>query len=118
MSERNAVEILSDLAVEFYENRCALTGEKFKPKGFVLHHLWYYIKDDVERKNYPAGPKGRDAYMRDLEPLVRAEPWRFLLTKNGMHTRLDHIRRGLTRLKKETLIRLFLAAYLAEKKRR
>jgi 7,8-dihydro-6-hydroxymethylpterin-pyrophosphokinase len=43
-----------------FDNRCFVTHEKFKERGFVIHHLWY-IENDVRRENYPKGDKGRQS---------------------------------------------------------
>lgn len=106
---------LSQLA-RLYNNECFVTKEKFKEKGFVIHHLWY-IKNDVVRKNYPKGNNGTNQYYKDLEPLVRRQPYRFILIKNGIHTRIDHYKRGLSRMKRENLYRLFVAVLLTRKER-
>ena len=99
---------------KLYNNRCFVTHDKFRINGFVLHHLWY-IKEDVIRNNYPDGKKGRDLYMIDLEPLVRSQPFRFVLIKNGIHTRLDHYKRGLTRMKRENFMRLVVLVLMTRK---
>ena len=111
---RGAVEILTSLA-EIYDNRCFVTHRRFKPRGFTIHHLWYY-DDDVRRDQFPSTPKGRDEYYTALEPLVRAEPWRFVLITNGIHTRVDHPRRGLSRMRRENQYRLFLLTIMTRKK--
>lgn len=105
------------LARVHFDNRCFVTHEKFKRRGFVIHHLWY-IEDDVRRENYPKGEKGRDEYLRDLKPLVEHMPFRFMLLKNGVHTRLDHPRNGLSRMKRENVMRLFLAVIMTKKEPR
>ena len=105
---------MKSLAILF-DNRCFVTHEPYKIKGFVIHHLWY-IENDVERKNYPKGIKGRDQYIIDLEPLVREMPFRFVLIKNGIHTKLDHVRNGVSRLKRENQYR-FITLLLLTRKR-
>jgi len=109
-----ASDIMQDLALRFFENRCFVTHQKFKKRGFVIHHL-RYIDDDVKREDYPKGEKGRLTYLTDLKPMVEAMPFRFMLLTNGIHTRLDHVRRGLTRMKRENFIRLSLAVLMTEK---
>jgi len=111
---RGAVEILTELA-SIYDNRCFITHRRFRKTGFTLHHLWY-IEGDVRRDSYAKTPAGRDEYYRDLEPLVRAQPYRFILITNGMHTRLDHYKRGLTRLRRENQYRLILAMLMTRKR--
>ena len=105
-----ATEILSKLAHMYYDDRCFVTHEKFRITGFTLHHLWY-IENDVIWKHY----KNRDKYYEDLEPLVHDNPKRFILVKNGVHTRIDHPRNGLSRLKRVNFIRLVLAVLLTRK---
>lgn len=107
--------ILSQLA-KLYNDECFVTKEKFQDKGFTLHHLWY-IPNDVKRKDYPKGNNGTYQYYRDLEPLVRAQPFRFILIKNGIHTRIDHYKRGLSRMKRENFYRLTVAVMLTRKQK-
>ena len=116
MSEK-AEDIMQDLAIRFFDNRCFVTHEKFKKRGFVIHHL-KYIDGDVRRENYPTGEKGRLEYLKDLRPMVEAIPGRFMLLKNGIHTRIDHPRNGLARMKKENQSRLFVAVLLTQKEPR
>ncbi len=108
---------MQDLAIRFFDNRCFVTHEKFKKRGFVIHHL-KYIDGDVRRENYPTGEKGRLEYLKDLRPMVEAIPGRFMLLKNGIHTRIDHPRNGLSRMKKENQSRLFVAVLLTQKEPR
>ena len=90
----NATKIMQELALRFYDNKCFVTHDKFKTRGFVLHHLWY-IENDVRRENYPKGEKGRQSYMKALKGMVEKNPNRFILIKNGIHTRIDHPRNCL-----------------------
>lgn len=111
----SSTAIMKYLAEKYFDNRCFCTHEKFKSRGFVIHHL-RYIPNDVERKNYPAGESGRYQYLKDLLPLVEKEPERFVLIKNGIHTRLDHVRRGLTRMKRENFLRLVWLVLMTQKR--
>ena len=52
----SSTAIMTYLAEKYFDNRCWVTHEKFKPRGFVIHHL-RYIENDVERKDYPSGEK-------------------------------------------------------------
>ena len=109
---------MQQLALRFYDNKCFVTHEKFKTRGFVLHHLWY-IENDVRRENYPKGEKGRQSYMKALKRMVEQNPDRFILIKNGIHTRIDHPRNGLARMKrKENFTRLVLAVQMTIKEKR
>ncbi len=100
----SSAEIMSYLARKYFDNRCRVTLETFKPKGFVIHHI-REINNDVLRSQFPKGVKGRDEYLNALKPLVEKDPSRFALIKNGIHTKLDHKRNGVTRLKMENRIR-------------
>ena len=88
------------LARKYFNNRCYVTLETFKDKGFVIHHI-KEINNDVLRSQFPKGNKGRELYLNKLKPLVEKEPSRFTLIKNGIHIKLDHKRNGITRLKME-----------------
>lgn len=97
-------EIMSYLAKKYFNNRCQVTLETFKDKGFVIHHI-REIEKDVLRINYPQTPKGREDYLNDLKPLVEKDPSRFALLKNSIHNKLDNKRNGITRLKMENRVR-------------
>lgn len=99
-----SVEIMRYLAKKYFNNRCQVTLETFKDKSFVIHHI-REIENDVLRSQFPKGIKGRDSYLTALKPLVERDPSRFALVKNGIHTKLDHVRNGVTRLKMENRIR-------------
>ena len=112
-----ATKIMQELAIRFFNNRCFVTLDKFKERGFVIHHLWY-IENDVRRENYPKGDKGRQLYMSELKGMVSRNPERFILIKNGIHTRIDHPRNGLSRMKKDNFTRLVLAVKMTIKEKR
>ena len=107
LNEDTATDIMQDLALRFFDNQCFVTHDKFRRRGYVIHHLWY-IENDVRRENYPKGEKGRYQYLKALRPMVEKQPDRFMLLKNGVHTRIDHPRNGLSRLKSENFERLVL----------
>jgi hypothetical protein len=112
-----ATKIMQELAIRFFDNKCFVTHEKFKSRGFVIHHLWY-IDHDVRRENYPKGDKGRQSYMKELKGMVEKNPDRFILIKNGIHTRIDHPRNGLSRMKKDNFTRLVIAVKMTIKDKR
>ena len=114
LSEDTATDIMQDLALRFFDNQCFVTHDKFRRRGYVIHHLWY-IENDVRRENYPKGEKGRYQYLKALRPMVEKQPDRFMLLKNGVHTRIDHPRNGLSRLKSENFERLVLAVRSTKK---
>jgi len=106
---------MQELAIRFFDNRCFVTREKFRRRGFVIHHLWYLDEGDVTRGLYPKGEKGRQEYIKALKPMVENMPFRFMLIKNGVHTRMDHVRNGLTRMNRENFMRLCVAVLLTKK---
>jgi hypothetical protein len=104
--DESAGEIMADMALRFFDNRCQVTHEKFKRRGFVIHHIIELEVGEVLRRHYPDGEKGRVIYLKALRPLVEAnynskDTMRYALIKNGIHTKLDHHIRGVTRLKME-----------------
>lgn len=99
-----STSIMRYLARTFFNNRCEVTHEPFQEKGFVIHHV-QEIENDVLRSQFPKGEKGRYEYLKALKPLVEKDPSRFALIKNGIHTKLDHKRNGVTRLKMENRVR-------------
>jgi len=107
--------IMADLALRFFDNRCFVTHEKFKSRGYVIHHLWY-IENDVRREDYKPGEKGRLRYLKSLRKMVERMPFRFMLIKNGIHIKIDHYKRGLARMKRDNFIRLCVAVMLTKKK--
>ena len=50
--------------------------------------------------------------------MVEKQPERFMLLKNGIHTRIDHPRNGLSRMKKENFTRLVMAVQMTIKEKR
>ena len=143
-----ATEIMGYLARTYFDNHCFVTKEKFRDRGYVIHHLWYKIKD-ITRGEYPKGEVGRQSYIKALKPevekkltreekldyykrlealkyefdelfkeMINNEPMRFMLLKNGIHTRIDHVRNGLSRMKRENQMRLFIAVLMTVKTRR
>ena len=117
LNENTATDIMQELARRFFDNQCFVTHDKFRRRGFVIHHLWY-IENDVRREQYPKGEKGRYQYLKALRPMVEKQPERFMLLKNGIHTRMDHIRNGLTRMKPENFERLVTAVRMTQKTKR
>ena len=110
-----ATRLMSEMALRFFNNRCEVTHEKFKKRGFVIHHVIELDEGEVLRRHYPNGEKGRAAYLKALYPLVEEDEdlyfkmdgsnrdykRRYALIKNGIHTKLDHVRNGVTRLEME-----------------
>ena len=97
---KSSSEIMGYVARTYFDNHCYVTHKKWEPRGFAIHHI-EEIENDVLRRNYPKGNKGRDLYLNDLLPLIDDNPDRFALIKNFVHTRLDHVRYGTTRFPME-----------------
>ena len=111
----SSTDIMRYLSHTYFNNRCFVTHDRFKDKGFAIHHLWY-IENDIERKNYAKGEAGRYKYLKDLLPLIEKDPDRFVMITNGTHTRIDHVRRGLSRMKRDNFIRLALLVLMTKKR--
>lgn len=101
---------MAEMALRFFDNRCAVTRVKFKRTGFAIHHIKELEKGEVLRRHYPDGENGRIEYLNALFPLVKRDyedhinnktKRRYTLITNGIHTKLDHHIRGVTRLKME-----------------
>jgi hypothetical protein len=58
----------------------------------TFHHLWY-IFNDVVYKNYPKNTGGQLQYYKDLEPLIRETPKRFLYVCNTHHQAIERVSR-------------------------
>ena len=61
-------------------------------KGFVFHHLEYYI-GEPRRKFYPKGATGTFPYKRDVLKIIEKHPAEFLLACNPHHKVLEDILR-------------------------
>ncbi len=99
-----APEILGELAHKYFENRCEVTLKKYKPKGFVIHHV-RYIEDDIERSQYPYTPVGAKDYYTALEDMIKKDRTRFAMITNGIHGKLDNHRHGVCRLNEANRLR-------------
>ena len=70
------------------------------------------------RKSVIARSEKQSEYIKALKPFVEKNPDRFMLIKNGIHTRIDHHRNGLSRMKKENFTRLVVAVKMTKKTKR
>lgn len=105
-----ATRLMQEMALRFFNNRCEVTLEKFRPRGFVIHHVKELDYGEVLRSQYLGGEKQRAVYLSDLLPLVEEDynssiyngsERRYALIRNPIHTKLDHLRNGITRLEME-----------------
>jgi len=95
-----------EVATTYYDAMCFVCR---KPYGmwFAFHHKRY----DPKRKTH-ADFKNTTEYNRYVIPEVVANPERFRLLCKVCHSRIDQPRRGyLGHLKKDILIRTFVAAF-------
>ncbi len=115
MSKQSSGEIIVELARKFQEGYSFVFQKKVQKRGFVIHHLRYRKNKTVRRSDYPKGEKGRDEYHNDLKPWYLKFPSDYIIITNGIHTRIDHRKRGLSRMKKDNFKRLVLAVLLTEK---
>lgn len=93
-----------------FNSECYVCLAKVSKRGFTFHHK-SYIKKDVIRKNYPLNEKGTLDYYRDLAPLIRKNPKRFLWVCNPHHQSITRI----SRFNKDNLNRLIHAVRMSKK---
>ena len=115
MSLQSSGEIIVELARKYQDGLSFVYRKKVQKRGFVIHHLRYRKGQTVKRSDYPKGEIGRDKYHRDLKPFYEKWPFDYIIITNGTHTRIDHRKRGLSRMKADNFRRLVLAVLLTEK---
>ena len=115
VSLQKSGEIIVELARKYQNGYSFVFKKKVQKRGFVIHHLRYREGQTVRRSDYPKGEKGRDKYHLALKPYYILWPMDYIIITNGIHTRLDHRKRGLTRMKRDNFGRLVLAVLLTEK---
>jgi hypothetical protein len=102
----SSTDIMRYLAINYFNNECFVTKEKFTPTGFVIHHVEELDEGEVLRKQFPNGENGRAKYLKKLSLLIQENyeecngdlnKMRYVLILNQIHTKLDHIRNGVTR---------------------
>lgn len=70
--------------------------EAFSAKGFTIHHFDYEgelgkVTYKIYKKKY--GRKYKEPYYRDLEPLLKKYPKRFLFCHNKCHQAIERLKR-------------------------
>jgi hypothetical protein len=75
-----------------FKSKCYVCGCKISKRGMTFHHLWY-IFNDVIYKNYPKNSEGQLQYYKELEPLIREMPKRFLYVCNTDHIAIERMNR-------------------------
>lgn len=91
-----------------FKSKCYVCLTKVSKRGFTFHHK-SYIKNDIVRKNYPKNEKGTLDYYRDLAPLIKKNPERFLWVCNPHHQSITR----LARFNKENRQRLIDAVRMS-----
>lgn len=102
-----------ELAERYYEGVCFVCkkdrgmnrGRKSKVAGgnMTFHHK-RYITDDVVHSNYPKNSSGTLQYYRDLAPLVRKNPRRFIYLCSPHHQAVEKLLRYGNTTRKNLLI--------------
>ena len=108
-------EIIMELGRIYQDGKSFVYKKKIQKRGFVIHHLRYRKGETVRRSEFPKGENGRDEYHRILKPFYDKWPMDYIIITKGVHTRIDHMKRGLSRMKKDNFMRLVLAVLLTEK---
>ncbi len=108
-------EIIVELGRIYQDGKSFVYKKKIQKRGFVIHHLRYRKGETVKRSQYPKGEKGRDEYHIALKPYFIKWPMDYIIITNGTHTRIDHRKRGLARMRAENFIRLVQAVWLTKK---
>ena len=91
--------IKMELVEMYYSGGCAVCGRTKSKKGMTFHHK-RYISNDVVHSNYPNNSSGTLQYYKDLAPLVRENPKRFIYLCSPHHQAVERLLRyGDTTLK-------------------
>jgi hypothetical protein len=98
-----------EIAYSFYQGRCFVCQKKFG-KNFQFHHL-EYLKGEKKFDDF----KKQDDYWQYVRKQIMKNPKRFLLLCKICHWRIDKKRGGLSRMKKDKVVRLFIATLLTKK---
>lgn len=107
MNQKEQVQTIKQSLMRLprFRSRCALCHSKKHKSGFTFHHK-RYLPGELTYSNFP-NPL---AYYQYLEPLVRADPNRFILLCSDHHQALERSLRysdktwsRLNRLRSETI---------------
>ena len=91
MTTRDKIRsIKQDLADEFFEGKCQVTGVKSHKMGMVFHHIEYRSNAD-RRRHYEKGAKGDLAYFQYLDKRVRETPADFAYITSPVHQLITKI---------------------------
>lgn len=107
MNKKLEVQKIKIRLGELYGGVCFICQKSKSKSNFTIHHC-RYIFSDIVYKGYPKTVDGQLQYYKDLEPLVKADPSRFLYLCNTDHVALERI----NRYRPEKLIRILEALLL------
>lgn len=91
-----------EIAVKYYNGKCFVCEKKFG-KAFQFHHLWY----ENNEKKWNDFTNQND-YWEYVHTKIKLNPKRFRLLCKMCHWRIDKKRGGLSRMKKDKVVRLFI----------
>jgi hypothetical protein len=98
-----------EVALKYYNGKCFVCEKKFG-KYFQFHHL-YYLESEKKFSDF----EKPEQYWEYVSKKILDDPQRFLLLCRICHSRIDRKRGGLSRMKKDKVVRLFLATMRTEK---
>lgn len=91
MTTRDKIrKIKQDLADEFFEGKCQVTGVKTHRMGMVFHHKEYRYPED-RRRVFEKGAKGDLQYFIFLNNRVRDNPADFAYITSPVHQLITKI---------------------------
>lgn len=91
MTTRDKIrEIKQDLADNFFDGKCQVTGVKSHKMGMVFHHINYLFEAD-RRRYYPKGAKGDLRYFNFLKSRVENYPEDFAYVTSPVHQLITKI---------------------------
>ena len=67
---------------------CWICNCKSAKRGMTIHHLWY-LKKDIIYNDYPKNDSGTLEYYKDLLPMIKKNPKRFMYLCNTHHFALE-----------------------------
>jgi len=112
VSMKTSSEIMTYLARTYFDNKCYVSHQKYKPNcKFQIHHLGY-ISGDLKYNQFPKTVKGKLAYMEHLKKQIEKDPTRFRLIRKMWHSIIDTFPKqairvnGLSRIKDDEWERL------------
>lgn len=98
-----------ELAERYYGGVCFVCKKAKSKKGFLFHHK-QYITNDIVHSSYQKNSSGSLQYHKDLAPLIRKNPKRFLYLCSPHHQALER----LLRYGNETLKNLLKAVKMSK----